>query len=53
MLTIGDDGVGGAHAAKGHGLAGLADRLRAVEGELSVRSPAGGPTMIVAEVPCG
>ncbi|MEV1171645.1 sensor domain-containing protein [Nonomuraea sp. NPDC049784] len=53
MLTIGDDGVGGAHVAKGHGLAGLADRLRAVDGELSVQSPDGGPTLIVAEVPCG
>lgn len=53
LLTIGDDGVGGAHVAKGHGLAGLADRLRAVDGELAVESPPGGPTMIVAEVPCG
>ncbi|MFC7583910.1 sensor histidine kinase [Nonomuraea antimicrobica] len=53
MLTIGDDGVGGAHVAKGHGLAGLADRLRAVDGELTVQSPVGGPTVIVAEVPCG
>ncbi|TYB63803.1 sensor histidine kinase [Nonomuraea sp. PA05] len=53
MLSIGDDGVGGAHVAKGHGLAGLADRLRAVDGELSVQSPDGGPTLIVAEVPCG
>lgn len=52
MLTIGDDGVGGAHVAKGHGLAGLADRLRAVDGELTVSSPDGGPTVIVAEVPC-
>ncbi|GII80313.1 histidine kinase [Sphaerisporangium rufum] len=52
-LAIGDDGVGGAHVAKGHGLAGLADRLRAVDGELLVRSPAGGPTLIIAEVPCG
>ncbi|TMR08568.1 sensor histidine kinase [Nonomuraea turkmeniaca] len=53
MLTIGDDGVGGASVAKGHGLAGLADRLRAVDGELIVQSPNGGPTLIVAEVPCG
>ncbi|MEW9555937.1 sensor histidine kinase [Nonomuraea sp. NPDC050783] len=53
MLTIGDDGVGGANVAKGHGLAGLADRLRAVDGELTVQSPDGGPTLIVAEVPCG
>ncbi|GLW11011.1 histidine kinase [Microtetraspora sp. NBRC 13810] len=53
LLTIGDDGVGGAHVAKGHGLSGLADRLRAVDGEMAVESPQGGPTMIVAEVPCG
>ncbi|MBP2702229.1 sensor domain-containing protein [Microbispora sp. RL4-1S] len=53
LLMIGDDGVGGAHVAKGHGLSGLADRLRVVEGELTVSSPAGGPTMITAEVPCG
>ena len=52
MLTIVDDGVGGAHVAKGHGLAGLADRLRAVDGEFAVRSPDGGPTVIIAEVPC-
>jgi signal transduction histidine kinase len=53
MLTIGDDGVGGAHVAKGHGLSGLGDRLKAVDGELAVDSPVGGPTVIVAEVPCG
>lgn len=51
-LTIGDDGAGGAHVAKGHGLSGLADRLRAVDGELAVHSPEGGPTVIGAEVPC-
>ncbi|SDI00721.1 Signal transduction histidine kinase [Sinosporangium album] len=53
LLTIGDDGVGGAHVAKGHGLSGLADRLRAVDGEFAVQSPVGGPTMVIAEVPCG
>ncbi|MEV4097346.1 sensor histidine kinase [Streptosporangium saharense] len=53
MLTIGDDGVGGAHTAKGHGLSGLADRLKAVDGTFAVDSPLGGPTVIVAEVPCG
>jgi signal transduction histidine kinase len=52
VLAIGDDGVGGAHVAKGRGLAGLADRLRAVDGELTIDSPTGGPTVIVAEVPC-
>jgi signal transduction histidine kinase len=52
VLAIGDDGVGGAHVAKGRGLAGLTDRLRAVDGELTIDSPSGGPTVIVAEVPC-
>ena len=51
-LVAEDDGVGGAHVAKGHGLAGLADRVRAVEGQFAVDSPVGGPTIVVAEVPC-
>jgi signal transduction histidine kinase len=52
-VTILDDGVGGAHVAKGHGLAGLADRVRAAGGTLAVDSPVGGPTVIRAELPCG
>jgi signal transduction histidine kinase len=52
-LAVVDDGLGGAHVAKGHGLAGLADRVRAVGGTLGVSSPAGGPTEIRAELPCG
>jgi signal transduction histidine kinase len=50
-LMVTDDGVGGAHIAKGHGIAGLADRLRSIDGELAVTSPAGGPTLLIAEVP--
>ncbi|MEV4411873.1 sensor domain-containing protein [Catellatospora sp. NPDC049609] len=50
-LMVTDDGAGGAHLAKGHGLAGLADRLRAVDGEFAVDSPAGGPTILVAQAP--
>ena len=52
-VTVEDDGRGGAVAAPGHGLAGLADRLRAVDGVLTVDSPPGGPTRLVAELPCG
>ena len=52
-VTVEDDGHGGAVLAPGHGLAGLADRLRAVDGVLTVDSPPGGPTRLVAEVPCG
>jgi signal transduction histidine kinase len=51
-ITVTDDGVGGAHLAKGHGLAGLADRVHAAGGELWVSSPEGGPTKIRAELPC-
>jgi signal transduction histidine kinase len=51
-ILIRDDGDGGADPY-GQGLAGLADRLAGVDGRLSVRSPAGGPTVIEAELPCG
>ena len=50
-VIIHDNGVGGAHLAKGHGLAGLADRLQAVGGQLRVSSPPGGPTEIRADLP--
>ncbi|MDT5064225.1 MAG: hypothetical protein QOK02_380 [Mycobacterium sp.] len=51
-IAIVDDGVGGAHVAKGHGLSGLTDRVRATGGMLIVVSPAGGPTEIRVEMPC-
>jgi signal transduction histidine kinase len=51
-VTVTDNGHGGAHLAKGHGLAGLADRVHSAGGELWVNSPDGGPTKIRAEVPC-
>ncbi len=50
-VVVEDDGHGGALAVPGHGLAGLADRLRAVDGELTVDSPRGGPTRMVATLP--
>jgi len=51
FLMIEDDGVGGAHLAKGHGLGGLAERVHALEGTLGIYSPLGGPTRIVAKLP--
>jgi len=51
-IVVLDNGTGGAHLAKGHGLTGLADRVRAMGGTLSVISPLGGPTEIRAELPC-
>ncbi|MFD9885016.1 sensor histidine kinase [Streptomyces alboflavus] len=51
MLQVGDDGRGGADVSAGSGLAGLAERLDAVDGILVVESPVGGPTLITAELP--
>jgi signal transduction histidine kinase len=52
IVEVSDDGVGGADPRAGSGLAGLADRVTAVDGSFSVSSPAGGPTVIRAELPC-
>ncbi|MGK5530495.1 sensor histidine kinase [Streptomyces sp. URMC 129] len=51
MLQVTDDGRGGADATAGSGLAGLAERLAAVDGLLGIHSPAGGPTTVTAELP--
>ncbi|MFV5998940.1 sensor histidine kinase [Streptomyces sp. NPDC056231] len=51
MLQVEDDGVGNADVSKGSGLAGLAERLDAVDGTLIVDSPSGGPTRVTAELP--
>jgi len=51
MLQVEDDGVGGADVGAGSGLAGLAERLDAVDGILVVDSPVGGPTRVTAELP--
>jgi signal transduction histidine kinase len=45
-----DDGVGGADE-QGGGLRGLADRVQALDGSLSVASPPGGGTRLQAEIP--
>ena len=51
-VQVVDDGRGGAHVAKGHGLSGLADRVHSTGGAFTVVSPAGGPTEIKVELPC-
>jgi len=56
-LEVSDDGVGGADAAlgskraQGSGLAGLAQRVSTVDGRIEVSSPAGGPTVVIVELP--
>ncbi|MFD3530123.1 sensor histidine kinase [Streptomyces sp. NPDC058664] len=51
MLQVRDDGTGGAETVAGRSLAGLAERVGAVDGVLAVVSPAGGPTTVTAELP--
>ncbi len=50
-LEVSDDGIGGADAARGSGLAGLAQRVSTVDGRTDVVSPAGGPTTVTVELP--
>lgn len=52
IVEISDNGIGGAMAAPGGGLAGLADRAAGIDGILTVNSPPGGPTVIRADLPC-
>jgi signal transduction histidine kinase/ketosteroid isomerase-like protein/uncharacterized protein YoaH (UPF0181 family) len=52
IVGVRDDGVGGARR-DGSGLAGLTDRLAALDGELRVESPAGGGTVVAAYIPLG
>jgi signal transduction histidine kinase len=51
VIEIRDDGAGGADAASGSGLRGLADRVGALDGTLRVDSPAGAGTIIRAVIP--
>jgi signal transduction histidine kinase len=50
-VDVTDDGIGGADAEHGSGLRGLADRVAALDGTLSLESPAGGGTRLHAEIP--
>jgi signal transduction histidine kinase len=51
VVTVADDGAGGADPARGSGLRGLADRVEALGGRLAVESPRGEGTRVIAEVP--
>jgi signal transduction histidine kinase len=48
---VSDDGRGGASVQEGHGLEGLLGRMGALDGDVSISSPLGGPTRITARVP--
>ena len=51
VVQVADDGVGGARPDRGSGLPGLADRVAALDGRLTVTSPRGGPTTVTAVIP--
>jgi signal transduction histidine kinase len=53
VVEVADDGAGGADPAGGSGLRGLADRVEALDGRLTVVSPPGRGTSVRVELPCG
>ncbi len=50
-IEVDDDGIGGADPRTGSGLRGLADRLAALDGTITIASPNGGGTRISAQIP--
>lgn len=51
IVTVGDDGHGGADPDRGSGLRGIRRRLASFGGTLAITSPAGGPTTATMEIP--
>ena len=52
VVRVSDDGCGGAEAHRGTGVAGMADRVHALGGRMTLNSPAGGGTSIEVVLPC-
>jgi len=53
VVSVADDGVGGARPTSGSGLRGLSDRVAAHGGTLRIESDRGAGTTLTAELPCG
>ena len=53
VLRVEDDGRGGADAEGGSGLTGIRRRIAAHDGDLTLTSPLGGPTVLTVDLPCG
>jgi signal transduction histidine kinase len=51
VLSVGDNGAGGADPDRGTGLRGLADRVEALGGKIELRSPPGEGTVLTASIP--
>ena len=52
-IDVSDNGTGGADPSRGTGLQGLEERVRGLGGWMQILSPAGGPTSVLVELPCG
>ncbi|MFF5229767.1 histidine kinase [Dactylosporangium sp. NPDC000521] len=52
-VVVTDNGAGGADERRGTGIAGIRRRVLALDGTVVVDSPAGGPTTVTVELPCG
>ena len=52
LMTVRDDGTGGADLTGGTGLRGIERRLATFDGILALSSPVGGPTVVTVELPC-
>jgi signal transduction histidine kinase len=50
-VEVGDNGIGGADASRGSGIRGLQDRVAAVGGRVTIESPRGQGTLVVAMIP--
>jgi signal transduction histidine kinase len=53
LVRIDDDGRGGADEHHGSGITGIRRRIDAYDGDLTLTSPPGGPTILQVELPCG
>lgn len=51
-VDIVDDGIGGVDESRGTGVSGIRSRVAALDGDVSITSPAGGPTTIAIGIPC-
>lgn len=52
-VSVRDDGAGGVDESRGTGVTGIRRRVAALDGTVRVDSPAGGPTVVEVELPCG
>lgn len=52
VIEVTDNGIGGANNVADGGLSGLRDRVRSIDGDMTISSPTHGPTRIIVTLPC-